>query len=133
MNIEEISLVQAGQETLENYLRNIGYDPSIKEFKIVYKEGEEQKEMIVSNGAENIGLVKVLMALAKVLPTIQDSEEQSTLSSFLLAKYNELLLTLHTRNDNVVLAALLFKRAGLLREKLENIKSAEDIKIEAIK
>jgi hypothetical protein len=132
MDINEIELVQAGQKDLEDYLRNIGYDPSIKEFKVFYKEGEKQKEIIVSNGIENIGLVKVLMALTGILPAIQTPEEQLALSSFLLVEYNKLLLTPYIKNDGMVLAALLIKRAGFLRKELMNIKSGEDMTIEIV-
>lgn len=131
MNVEEIALAQSGQEALENYLRNIGYDPSIKEFMISYREGNEQKNITVSNEAINIGLVKILMALKKILP-IQDADDQLALSTLLSEEYNTLLIISQTKDNYMILPALLIKRMGLLRKELGNIEP-KDIKIKEIK
>ncbi|MDD3190464.1 MAG: hypothetical protein PHI66_02120 [Candidatus Pacebacteria bacterium] len=129
--MEEIALAQSGQEALENYLRNIGYDPSIKEFMISYREGNEQKNITVSNEAINIGLVKILMALKKILP-IQDADDQLALSTLLSEEYNTLLIISQTKDNYMILPALLIKRMGLLRKELGNIEP-KDIKIKEIK
>jgi hypothetical protein len=133
MNIKQIELVQAGHEWVNKYLDTIGFDPSIRKFKILYGEENDKKEIMVENGIADIGLVKFLMGLDKILPNIQSPEDLDALSALLKLRYNEILLGLQLRDDDVILAALLIKKASLLRTELENVKSGQEIKIEVIR
>ncbi|MDD3007065.1 MAG: hypothetical protein PHX30_05830 [Candidatus Pacebacteria bacterium] len=130
--LKKIALAQDAHEGLDDYIRTIGFDPSIKEIRVSYGEGGARQEMTVEGGMEhleNVVLVKILKALANILPTIERLEDEMALIALLQAEYNEILLSLQLRNDKVTLAALLIKRAGLLRKELQNIKSGDELKI----